>query len=95
MASLLRTELPGIGPRLFFSNPATTRGRHSMTIKASADEGLTWPPERQLLYDARNGYGYSCLSPVDEAHVGVLYEGLAELYFLRLPLAELLGTAGP
>ena len=87
MASLLRVDLPGIGPRLFFSNPATTRGRHSMTIKTSADEGLTWPPERQLLYDARNGYGYSCLAPVDDAHVGVLYEGVGELYFLRFPVA--------
>lgn len=87
MASLLRVDVPGLGPRLFFSNPATTRGRHSMTLKVSADEGLTWPPARQLLYDARNGYGYSCLAPVDEAHVGVLYEGVGELYFLRFPSA--------
>jgi sialidase-1 len=90
MASLIRHEIPGVGPLLFFSNPATTRGRHSMTLKVSADEGLSWPAERHLLYDVRAGYGYSCLAPVDATHVGVLYEGIAELYFLRLPIA---GTA--
>ena len=91
MASLLRLDLPE-GPHLFFSNPATTRGRHTMTVKVSADDGLTWPEHRHTLYDARNGLGYSCLAPADATHVGVLYEGLAELYFLRLPLAELLGS---
>lgn len=95
MASLLRLDLPGKGPHLFFSNPATTKGRHTMTIKVSADEGLTWPDHWHTLYDARNGLGYSCLAPADDAHLGVLYEGLAELYFLRLPLAELLGAQAP
>lgn len=92
MASLLRLDLPGKGPHLFFSNPATTKGRHTMTIKVSADEGLSWPDTRHTVYDRRNGLGYSCLAPVDLNHVGVLYEGLAELYFLRLPIAKLIGA---
>lgn len=91
MASLLRLDLPGKGPHLFFSNPATTRGRHTMTIKVSSDEGLTWPEERHTVYDSRNGLGYSCLAPADASNIGVLYEGLAELNFLRLPIAELVG----
>lgn len=91
MASLLAIDVPKAGRRLFFSNPATTAGRHTMTIKVSADEGLSWPDERHMLYDRRNGLGYSCLAPVDDAHVGVLYEGLAELYFVRFPVAELIG----
>ena len=95
MASLLRLDLPGKGPHLFFSNPATTKGRHTMTIKVSADEGMTWPDNWHTLYDSRKGLGYSCLAPADATHVGVLYEGLAELYFLRLPLAELLGGQTP
>lgn len=95
MASLLRLDLPGKGPHLFFSNPATTKGRHTMTIKVSADEGMTWPDNWHTLYDVRKGLGYSCLAPADATHVGVLYEGLAELYFLRLPLAELLGGQTP
>jgi len=91
MASLLALDVPAVGRRLFFSNPATTSGRHTMTIKVSADEGLTWPEERHTLYDRRKGLGYSCLAPVDDTHVGVLYEGLAELYFVRFPIAELVG----
>ena len=94
MASLLRLDLPHKGPHLLFSNPATTRGRHTMTVKVSADEGMTWPEHWHTIYDARNGLGYSCLAPADAAHVGVLYEGLADLYFLRLPFAELLGPDG-
>jgi sialidase-1 len=89
MASLLRLDLPEQGPHLFFSNPATTSGRHTMTIKVSADDGLTWPEHRHTLYDSRKGLGYSCLAQADATHVGVLYEGLAELYFLRLPIGEL------
>ncbi len=95
MASLLRLELPGKGPHLFFSNPATTKGRHTMTVQVSADEGMTWPDTWHTLYDSRKGLGYSCLAPADATHVGVLYEGLAELYFLRLPLADLLGGQPP
>lgn len=95
MASLLRWEVPGMGPRLFFSNPATTSGRHSMTVKVSEDEGMSWPQRLHTLYDIRRGAGYSCLAPADDEHLGVLYEGPTELYFLRLPVRELLaGGAG-
>lgn len=93
MASLLKWEVPGFGTRLFFSNPATTRGRHTMTIKVSADDGMTWPESHHTLYDKRGGFGYSCLAPADDTHLGVLYEGAAELYFLRLPVAAILGKA--
>lgn len=85
MASLLR-----MGDRLIFSNPNTRRGRYNLTIKVSGDEGMTWPEDLQTLYDARHGSGYSCLSPIGDSHVGVLYEGPAEIYFLRLSLDELL-----
>ncbi len=84
MASLLR-----MGERLIFSNPNTRRGRYNMTIKVSDDEGMTWPDEWHTLYDSRNGSGYSCLAPVGEDHVGVLYEGPTELYFLRFSIEEL------
>jgi len=95
MASLLALDMPGVGRRLLFSNPATTSGRHTMTVKVSDDDGLSWPDDRHTLYDSRKGLGYSCLAPVDDTHVGVLYEGLAELYFLRLPLPEVLGAPPP
>jgi len=85
MASLLRME-----DRLIFSNPNTRRGRSHMTIKISEDDGMTWPEEYHTLYDSRLGNGYSCLAPIGDDHVGVLYEGVTELYFLRFPLEELL-----
>lgn len=90
MASLLALDVPGLGRRIVFSNPATTTGRHSMTMKVSADEGRTWPAGGHLLYDRRHGFGYSCLAPADDTHLGILYEGLGELFFLRLPIAEVL-----
>ncbi|MCB1133169.1 MAG: exo-alpha-sialidase, partial [Verrucomicrobiae bacterium] len=90
MASLLNWDVPDVGERLFFSNPATTSGRHTMTVKVSADRGMTWPESLHTLYDKRNGAGYSCLAPADDAHLGVLYEGPLEMYFLRIPVKELL-----
>ena len=93
MASLLALDDSDAGRRLLFSNPAVTSGRHSMTVKVSADEGRTWPAALAMLYDVRPGFGYSCLAPVDDGRVGVLYEGLGELYFLRLSAAE--SRAGP
>jgi sialidase-1 len=73
---------------LWFSNPDTTDGRRAMTVKRSTDQGLTWPAQDARLYDSRPGFGYSCLAPVDDSHLGVIYEGKSTMYFLRLPLSE-------
>jgi sialidase-1 len=70
---------------LWFSNPDSSDGRHTMTLKQSVDQGATWPQDKRRLYDSRNGFGYSCLAPVDEKHLGVLYEGNGTMYFLKLP----------
>lgn len=88
MASLLRWDHPKHGTLLAFSNPNSTRGRNHMTVKISRDLGLTWPENLQALYDVRNCSGYSCLAPAGPDHLGVLYEGNCELYFLRVPLGE-------
>ena len=75
---------------LLFSNPNTEKGRHSMTIKASFDGGLTWHEENQLLLDEGNGWGYSCLTMIDTETVGILYEGSgAHLCFQAIPLNEI------
>ena len=89
MASLIRVKHAQAGHLLLFSNPATRSGRFNLTIKVSDDEGMTWKTGRQALYDQRKGSGYSCLTRVDPNHVGVLYEGRRELYFLRIPIREL------
>lgn len=76
---------------LFFSNPNHTDRRLNMTIKASLDDGGTWPDEFQtLLYEPSN-YGYSCLTLVDEKTIGILYEGVRELYFQKVPVSDILG----
>lgn len=75
---------------LFFSNPNTSAGRYNITIKASLDLGETWLPINQLLIDERLCYGYSSLTLVDENTVGILYEGTKDLYFVKVPVNEII-----
>lgn len=76
---------------LLFSNPNTTKGRNHITIKASLDGGLTWLPENQLLLDAENGWGYSCLTMIDKETVGILYESsVAHMTFQAIKLKEII-----
>lgn len=83
MASLLAWK-----DALWFSNPDATNGRHSMTVKRSTDQGLTWPEKDHRLYDSRGCFGYSCLAPAGDSHLGVIYEGKSTMYFLRFPVGE-------
>ncbi|MAG55340.1 MAG: hypothetical protein CMJ83_03530 [Planctomycetes bacterium] len=93
MASLIRVD--ELAPdradrRLLFSNPAVSKApRRHLSIKASADHGMTWG--RPLLLDAGYSAGYSCLTMIDAETVGILYEGsVAHLVFQRIPLADIL-----
>lgn len=74
---------------VFFSNPHTSSGRYNMTIQASEDLGETWLPSPFLL-DERMTYGYSCLTGIGDAHLGILYEGQGDLYFVKIPITTLL-----
>ncbi|MBK8657144.1 MAG: exo-alpha-sialidase [Haliscomenobacter sp.] len=76
---------------LFFSNPNTSSGRYNITVKASLDLGESWSPEHQLLIDQRKCYGYSSLTAMDENTIGLLYEGTKELYFVKIPVREVIG----
>ncbi len=81
---------------LLFSNPNTTNGRHSMTIKASLDGGLTWSEENQLLIDSGWSWGYSCLSMIDKETVGILYEGsVAHMTFQAISLKDIVKNVNP
>ncbi len=73
---------------LFFSNPNSKTERTNMTIKASKDEGLTWPLGFQIMLNETIGFGYSCLSMVDEYTVGILYEGVKDIYFQKVPVGD-------
>lgn len=75
---------------LFFSNPNSSSVRNNITVKASLDLGMTWLPANQLLIDERTCYGYSSLVRVDAQHLGLLYEGVRDLYFVKLPVNEIL-----
>jgi sialidase-1 len=94
MASLIRTGQTNSQDTrrwLLFSNPDSTQGRHHLTIKASPDDGLTWPQQYRLLLDEGLGRGYSCMTMIDKATIGILYEGSqADLTFQRIALADLL-----
>lgn len=93
MGSLIKTSIVLKDKKedlLLFSNPDTSSGRFNITIKASRDLGETWPEENQLLIDERECYGYSSLTKIDEQTVGLLYEGIKDLYFVRIPIAEIL-----
>lgn len=93
MGSLIKEKFSvgGVMKELvFFSNPNTSSGRYNMTIKASMDLGETWLPAHQLLIDERDCYGYSSLTKVDDNTIGILYEGMGDLYFVKIPVSEVL-----
>ena len=93
MASIIRATVIVNGekrPVLFFSNPNNKNDRTNMTIKASLDEGKTWTESLQLELNAAGGYGYSCLTMVDENTIGILYEGVKELLFQKILVKDIL-----
>ncbi len=76
---------------LLFSNPNTTQGRNMITIKASLDGGHSFPKEYQVLLDEDYGWGYSCLTMIDEETVGILYESsVAHMTFQAVKLSDLI-----
>lgn len=93
MAGLLRVPASGnvLGRDiLLFSNPDTHSGRNHLTIKASLDSGMTWLPGNSLLLDAEEGWGYSCMTMVDEETVGILYEGsMAQIVFQTVKIKDI------
>jgi sialidase-1 len=56
---------------LIFSNPAVPKGRHHLTLRASTDDGRTWPHSR-LLYEGSSAY--SSLAALSNGQIGLLYE---------------------
>lgn len=83
MASLVRH-----GNILLFSNPATVDQRKNMTLRYSADDGMTW--SEGLLIDEGGSFGYSSLSPIDDQTIGILWEGSkAQMMFRAIKINEL------
>ena len=72
-ASLIRYTWPGKKSKscIIFLNPAHPAKRRNMTIRASYDEGQTWPLTRTL-YEGPSAYSSMTLLP--KGIVGCLYE---------------------
>jgi sialidase-1 len=97
-ASLRRLSWAGEGRQsvLLFANPASTR-RERMTLRASLDEGGTWPLSR--LVDARPS-AYSSLGVLKDGRIGLLYEvgekgPYERIVFRGLPAAWILQSGVP
>ena len=94
MASLIKAKVNVKGQLkevLFFSNVNVPKGpRKNTTIKASLDLGETWLPANELLLDEREGFGYSALTKIDDNTIGILYEGVSSLHFVRIPVNKII-----
>ncbi len=93
MGSILKAKVMVKGKLkdvLFFSNPNVAKApRKDITIKASLDLGETWQSANEFLVDEREGFGYSALTKIDDHTLGILYEGISSLYFVRVPVAKI------
>ena len=56
---------------LLFSNPASEKGRVKMTVRASFDDGTTWPVAKVI---HSGPAAYSCLVSLADGDFGCLYE---------------------
>lgn len=96
MASLINVDREldrDCGGWLLFSNPDSKSARQRITIKASPDNGRSWPRQHRLLLDQDRSAGYSCMSMIDDQTLGILYEGSqSQLTFQRIPLADVIGS---
>lgn len=92
MASFIKGNIGTKGKQkevVFFGNDNTRADRYNLTIKASLDLGESWDSKNELLIDERKSYGYSSLTMVDDKTVGFFYEGARDLYFVRIPVSEI------
>ncbi len=91
MASFIKANVKVAGQNkdiVFFSNPNNSTKRVDMTIKASRDLAESWNEADQLLLDEREFFGYSCMTPIDDKTIGILYEGARHIFFMRIPVSD-------
>jgi sialidase-1 len=74
---------------VFFGNDNTQNGRYNLTIKASMDLGESWNKKNELLIDDRKLFGYSSLTKINDGMIGFFYEGVRDMYFVRVPVSEI------
>ncbi len=98
MASIIRHSFPRNGKQgcMLFSNPATISKRTTGTIRASFDDGNSWPCSRVL---EPGNFAYSCLGVDGRGDVLCLYEtGSSSAYekiaLATFPLSWVIGSPG-
>jgi sialidase-1 len=88
-ASLIAVPRPGqpAAERLVFANPASTTARRALTVRVSDDGGKSWPVSLTV---EEGPAAYSCLAPLPDGRVGLLYERgkPAHITFTALTLPE-------
>lgn len=98
-ASLIAINSKKYGRVLLFSHPnSKPKLRNHMTVHASTDDGKTW--NAGLVYDVRECWGYSCIAPIDDETIGIIYEPAHAsetndyhgMGFLRIPLSEVMNA---
>lgn len=76
---------------LLFCNPSSKIRRDKITLKASLNDGKTWSEKQTVLLDEYRGWGYSCITSVDENTIGILYESSqSQLVYQQVNLNELI-----
>jgi len=65
------TEKKNSNGILLFSNPAVPKGRNHVTVRASFDDGKTWPHARLI---CEGSSAYSSLAALPSGEIGLLYE---------------------
>lgn len=99
-ASLITMKSNKYGRVFLYSHPnSKPKLRNHMTVHASTDEGMTW--NAGLVYDVRECWGYSCIAPIDDETIGIIYEPahVSEtndyhgMGFLRIPLSEVINVS--
>lgn len=74
---------------LLFSNPESRTSRDHMTLKISFDDGKTWLDDKKIVLDEYDGFGYSCITSVNDSVIGILYESSqANMVFQQIQLKE-------
>jgi len=79
---------------VLFSNPASKLQRKNISIRISFDDGRTWPEKYTTLLDEEVGRGYSCMTKIDEQHIGILYESSrADLVYQVINIEDIINSS--
>jgi sialidase-1 len=91
---LCQASIRRVGDLILFCNPADAKQRVNTTLRASRDEGETWPAALVL---HAGPSAYSDIAALPDGSAGVLYEAgdknpYESIRFVRVPLSALAGA---